>query len=38
MLVAGHYFGGLLWIPTTIALFIFAFSSGDFSVEKFWNP
>ena len=44
--VAGHYFGGLLWIPTTIALFIFAFSSGyfssskytgDFSVGKFWK-
>ena len=44
--VAGHYFGGLLWIPTTIALFIFAFSSGyfssnkytgDFSIGKFWK-
>ncbi|WP_297505756.1 acyltransferase family protein [Ferrovum sp.] len=46
MVAAGHYFGGLLWIPTTIALFIFAFSSGyfssskytgDFSVKKFWK-
>lgn len=44
--VAGHYLGGLLWIPTTVALFIFAFSSGyfssnkytgDFSIGKFWK-
>ena len=46
MVATGHYFGGLLWIPTTIALFIFAFSSGyfsalkyrgDFSIGKFWT-
>ncbi len=46
MVAAGHYFGGLLWIPTTVALFIFAFSSGyfssskytgDFSVREFWK-
>ena len=46
MVAAGHYFGGLLWIPTTIALFIFAFSSGyfssnkytgDFLIGKFWK-
>lgn len=43
---AAHYFGGLLWIPTTVALFIFSFSSGyfssskyagDFSVKEFWK-
>lgn len=46
MVATAHYFGGLLWIPTTIALFVFAFSSGyfsslkyrgDFSVGKFWK-
>lgn len=45
MVATGHYFGGLLWIPTTIALFVFAFSSGyfsslkytgNFSVKQFW--
>jgi len=46
MVVAGHYFGGILWIPTTFALFVFAFSSGyftsrkyqaDFSLKRFWE-
>ncbi|WP_297480428.1 hypothetical protein [Ferrovum sp.] len=45
MVATGHYFGGILWVPTTVALFVFAFSSGyfsalkytgNFSVKKFW--
>jgi surface polysaccharide O-acyltransferase-like enzyme len=45
MVATGHYFGGILWIPTTFGLFIFAFSSGfftstkyrySFSKQKFW--
>ncbi len=35
MVAAGHFFGGLLWIPTTFALFIFAFSSGYFTARKY---
>jgi len=35
MVVTGHYFGGLLWIPTTFALFIFGFSSGFFTGRKY---
>lgn len=47
MVVTGHYFGGLLWIPTQAALFIFGFSSGFYSayghgtlvdVSRFWKP
>lgn len=34
MVVAGHYFGGWLWMPTQAALFVFAFSSGYFSACK----
>ena len=46
MVVTGHYFKGILWIPTTFALFVFAFSSGYFTAfkykypvnkKKFWN-
>ncbi|WP_031595284.1 acyltransferase family protein [Ferrovum myxofaciens] len=46
MVATAHYFGGLLWIPTTVALFVFAFSSGyfsaskyhgDFSISRFWK-
>lgn len=46
MVLTGHFFGGLLWVPTTIALFIFAFSSGyftssrystNYSIRKFWK-
>lgn len=47
MVATGHFFSGtILWIPTTVALFIFAFSSGyfsaakyvgAFSVRKFWR-
>ncbi len=45
MVATGHYFGGILWIPTTVALFVFAFSSGyfsalkytgNFSIKQFW--
>jgi hypothetical protein len=32
VVAAGHYFeGSLLWIPSTVALFIFGFSSGYFT-------
>lgn len=47
LVVTAHYFSGnLLYIPTTVALFVFAFSSGyfsilkyhgDFSIGKFWK-
>lgn len=46
MVVIGHYFGGILWIPTTFSLFVFAFSSGyftsnkyrsSFDLKKFWH-
>ncbi len=46
MVATGHYFGGILWIHATFALFIFAFSSGfftsrkyqhSFNKTKFWN-
>ncbi len=37
MVVAGHYFSGILWIPTTFALFVFAFSSGYFTARKYRN-
>ena len=47
MVATAHYFpGSVLWIPTTVALFVFAFSSGfftaqkysgDFSVRAFWR-
>ena len=36
MIVAmGHFFGGILWIPTTFSLFIFGFSSGYFTDKKY---
>lgn len=38
MITTGHYFGGILWIPTTFALFIFAFSSGFFTSRKYQRP
>lgn len=38
VVVAGHYFGGLMWIPTTIALFVFGFSSGYFTEKKYSFP
>jgi hypothetical protein len=46
MVVLGHWFGGLLWIPVTFGLFLFAFSSGFFTMKiyglgidrrKFWR-
>ena len=47
MVATGHYFSDtFLWLPTTVALFIFAFSSGyftsikynyGFSIAKFWD-
>ena len=46
MVLTGHFFGGILWIPTTVGLFVFGFSSGfftatryrgDFSVKEFWS-
>jgi len=45
MVATGHYFGGILWIPVTVGLFIFAFSSAyftasknghEFSLRKYW--
>ncbi|MDL1969327.1 MAG: hypothetical protein LWW97_12535 [Deltaproteobacteria bacterium] len=38
MVATGHYFGGILWIPTSFALFIFAFSSGFFTSRKYQHP
>jgi hypothetical protein len=44
--VLGHWFGGLLWIPVTYGLYLFAFSSGFFTMkiygqrvdrQKFWR-
>ncbi|MBW8028492.1 MAG: acyltransferase family protein [Ferrovum sp.] len=38
MVATAHYFTGtLLWIPTTVALFVFAFSSGYFSASKYYG-
>jgi hypothetical protein len=46
MVLLGHWFGGLLWIPVTYGLFLFAFSSGFFTMRiygaridrpKFWR-
>ena len=46
MVLTGHFFPGTdLWVPTTVGLFVFGFSSsyftaakysGNFSVRKFW--
>ncbi len=35
IVVIGHYFGGVLWIPTAVSLFIFAFSSGFFTATRY---
>lgn len=36
MVVTGHFFTGtLLWIPTTVALFVFGFASGYFTASKY---
>ncbi len=36
IVAAGHYFeGSLLWIPATIALFVFGFSSGYFTSLRY---
>jgi peptidoglycan/LPS O-acetylase OafA/YrhL len=47
LVVTGHYFdGSLLWVPVSIGLFVFSFSSGYFSaaryqgvldIRKFWS-
>jgi len=46
MVFTGHYFGGVLWVPATVALFVMAFSSGffttfkysgDFDYARFWR-
>lgn len=47
LVATAHYFdGSILWIPTTVALFVFAYSSGyfsaskyrgNFSIQKFWR-
>lgn len=31
LVVSGHWFGGILWVPVTIGLFVFAFSSAYFT-------
>ncbi len=31
----GHYFGGALWVPATVALFVMAWSSGFFTALKY---
>ena len=33
--VCGHYFSGLLWMPTLASLYIFGFSSGFFTGLKY---
>ena len=38
MVTTGHYFAGIFWIPTTFALFVFAFSSGYFTSRKYHHP
>lgn len=36
LVVAGHFFDGtLLWIPVTVGLFVFAFSSAYFTTKKY---
>jgi hypothetical protein len=35
MVVTGHWFGGPLWIPVTVGLFLFAFSSGMFTACRY---
>lgn len=36
LVVTGHYFDGSpLWVPVSIGLFIFSFSSGFFSAERY---
>lgn len=35
MVVTGHYFGSWLWVPTSVALFIFAFASGFFTARRY---
>lgn len=36
LVVSGHYFeGSLLWMPVSIGLFVFSFSSGYFSAERY---
>ncbi len=36
MVATGHYFEGtILWVPVTVGLFIFAFSSGYFSANRY---
>ena len=38
LVVTGHYFeGSLLWIPVTIGLFVFSFSSGYFTSERYFG-
>ena len=38
VVAAGHYFeGSLLWIPATVALFVFGFSSGYFTAQRYRN-
>lgn len=35
LVATGHYFDGtVLWVPVTIALFVFAFSSGYFTAQR----
>ena len=39
LVVTGHYFeGSLLWIPVSVGLFVFSFSSGYFSAERYQGP
>lgn len=36
LVISGHYFeGSPLWIPVTIGLFVFSFSSGYFTAERY---
>ena len=35
LVVTGHWFGGPLWMPVTVGLFLFAFSSGLFTAQRY---
>ena len=36
LVATGHYFdGSILWVPVSIALFVFAFSSGYFTAYRY---
>ena len=43
LVATGHFFGGILWVPVTMALFVFGFSSALFTSSRYcetfaWRP